>query len=209
MFGDDTSNVIMNVPLPVPRPGRIHPVSLLALDGDAFPLNNNVSLLRGQKAVDQLCQGFDTILRATGQPHPTSVSVALDAFRHISANANPVASTAVRGYFAYSKTDLDTFGLPIGWDYLINKDEVGRSLVFPVLLKPSVQWSTRNFKLGDAGTLVQLAQTPYERINIRCCTDAYFLHWQFHDWNFFGVTTASVRTLYQCSRNTLPMFRSI
>ena len=109
--------------------------------------------------------------------HTLPVSVALDAFRHI----NPVASTAVRGYFADSKTDLDTFGLPIGWDYLINKDGVGRSLVFPVLLKPSVQWSTRNFKLGDAGTLVQLAQTPYERINIRCCTDAYFLHWQFHD----------------------------
>ena len=138
--------------------------------------NPDVSRLRGEKAVDQLCQGFDTILRATGQPHPTSVSVALDAFRHISANASPVASTAVRGYFAYSKTALDTFGLPIGWDYLVNKDGVGRSLVFPVLLKPSVQWSTTNFKLCDAGTLVQLARTPYERINIRCCTDAYLLH---------------------------------
>ena len=138
--------------------------------------NPDVSRLRGEKAVGQLCQGFDTILRATGQPYPTSVSVALDAFRHISANASPVASTAVRGYFAYSKTALDTFGLPIGWDYLVNKDGVGRSLVFPVLLKPSVQWSTTNFKLCDAGTLVQLARTPYERINIRCCTDAYLLH---------------------------------
>ena len=49
MFGDDTSNVTMNVPLPVQLPGRIHPVPLLALDADAFPLNNNVSRLRGQK----------------------------------------------------------------------------------------------------------------------------------------------------------------
>ena len=40
-----------------------------------------------------LYQGFDTILRATGQQHPSSISVALNAFRHISVNASPVALT--------------------------------------------------------------------------------------------------------------------
>ena len=35
------------------------------------------------------------------------------------------------------------------------------------------QRSSPNFKLCDAGTLVQLVRTPYEKITNRCCTDAY------------------------------------
>ena len=41
MFGDDT-NVMMNVPLPVPLPGCIHPVSFSSVGDDAFPLHNNL-----------------------------------------------------------------------------------------------------------------------------------------------------------------------
>ena len=42
MFGDDSSNVIKNVKLPVQRPDRIHPVSFFALGDNAFPLRNNL-----------------------------------------------------------------------------------------------------------------------------------------------------------------------
>ena len=42
MFGDDTTNVTMNVPLPVPLPGRVHPVPFFAVGDDAFPLRNNL-----------------------------------------------------------------------------------------------------------------------------------------------------------------------
>ena len=45
MFGDDTSNVMMHVPLPMPRPDRIHPVPFFAVSDDAFPLHNNLMKL--------------------------------------------------------------------------------------------------------------------------------------------------------------------
>ena len=42
MFGDDTTNFTMNVPLPVPLPGCVHPVPFFAVGDDALPLRNNL-----------------------------------------------------------------------------------------------------------------------------------------------------------------------
>ena len=41
MFGDDNNNML-NVPMPVPLPGRIHPVPFFAVGDDAFPLRSNL-----------------------------------------------------------------------------------------------------------------------------------------------------------------------
>ena len=40
MFGDDTSNVMMNVPLPVPLPGRIHSPGILTATLTMSIINN-------------------------------------------------------------------------------------------------------------------------------------------------------------------------
>ena len=41
MVGDDNNNML-NVPMPVPLPGRIHPVPFFAVGDDAFPLRCNL-----------------------------------------------------------------------------------------------------------------------------------------------------------------------
>ena len=87
--------------------------------------------------------------------HPCSVDLRLDVFRYMTSRCQPLPSHNVRG-----------------WKYLVNCDGIGRKLAFPVLVKQSAHFSQMNFKTSTYGDLEELPRHPYEKISIRCATEA-------------------------------------
>lgn len=88
------------------------------------------------------------------------------------AEANPTPA-AIRSYFAYSMQDFEGLGLGLGWDYLVKSHGCGRKLLYPILMKPMLDWTCKNFRKGNDGQHVEFARSPVEKVLIRCLTDAF------------------------------------
>ncbi|KAG1679377.1 hypothetical protein GQR58_012951 [Nymphon striatum] len=135
----------------------------------------NVAPKLRQEALDSLYLGFQKHLKSKGnEEQPFEVSIRLDVFRSIFGHFAPEAST-IRGYQAYTKENINDIGLRNSWNYLVNQHYCGKCLVFPILIKPVVVWSAKNFELQADGTITDVKPLPAEKLLIRCCTDAYKL----------------------------------
>ena len=99
----------------------------------------------------------------------------LDVFRNIFGQCSPTPGAIRGGYDAYSKADMNSVGLRCSWNYLVNADLFGRCIVFPVLMKPVVQWSCQNYTMTDTGNAQVIPPIPMEKVLVRCYCDAFKL----------------------------------
>ena len=70
---------------------------------------------------------------------------------------------------------MNSVGLGCSWNYLVNADLFGRCVVFPVLMKPVVQWSCQNHTMTNTGNAQVIPPIPMEKVLVRCCCDAFKL----------------------------------